>query len=59
MEEKEYVWIDAWVVLRERVVPSRRFESLLRGIFSGFPLASHLALPGSESIFGISQGPPT
>ena len=25
---------------------------------SGFPLANHLALPGSESIFGLTQGPP-
>ena len=25
---------------------------------SGFPLTNHLALPGSESVFGISQGPP-
>ena len=26
--------------------------------FSGFPLANHFALPGSESVFGLSQGPP-
>ena len=25
---------------------------------SGFPLTNHLALPGSESGFGLSQGPP-
>ena len=30
----------------------------LLGISSGFPSDSHLALPGSESVFGISQGPP-
>ena len=30
----------------------------LLGISSTFPLASHLALPGSESVFGISQGSP-
>ena len=35
--------------LRGRVVPSWSFESLLWDISSGFPLASHLALPGSES----------
>ena len=28
------------------------------GISSEFPLTNHLALPGSESVFGISQGPP-
>ena len=28
------------------------------GISSGFPLANYLALPGSESAFGLSQGPP-
>ena len=33
-------------------------ESLLWGISPGFPLTNHLALPGSESVFGISQGPP-
>ena len=36
-----------------------RAESLLRGTSSGFPLTSHLALPGSESIPGLSLGPPT
>ena len=30
----------------------------IQGIYSGFPLASHLALPGSESIFGLSPDPP-
>ena len=33
-------------------------ESLTCGISSGCPLVNHLALLGSESIFGISQGPP-
>ena len=28
------------------------------GISSAFPLMNHLALPGSESVFGISQDPP-
>ena len=27
------------------------------GISSGFPLANHLILPGSEFVFGIPQGP--
>ena len=31
---------------------------LYGGNSSGFPLADHLALPGSVSIFGLSQGPP-
>ena len=29
--------------------------SHLRGISSGFPLVSHIALPGSESVVGISR----
>lgn len=46
--------------LREspRVVLLWQFKSLLWGISSGFPLASHFDLPGSESMFGISQAPP-
>ena len=44
--------------LRERVAPLWKFESLLWGISSGFPLTNYLALPGSESVFGILQGPP-
>ena len=44
--------------LRERVTPSWQFESLLRGISSRFPLANHRDLPGSKSVFGISQDLP-
>ena len=44
--------------LRERVTPSWWFESLIWGISSGFPLANHLTLLGSVSLFGLSQGPP-
>ena len=46
--------------LRERVshwvAPLWRFEFLLWGLSSGFPLAD-LDLPGSQSIFGKSQDP--
>ena len=42
----------------ERVLPSWQFESLIEGIYSGFPLANHFALLGSESIYGSSQGLP-
>ena len=28
------------------------------GISSRFPVADQLALPGSESVLGLSQGPP-
>ena len=55
--EKGYVWIDTRVG-SERVVPLWLFESLLWDISSRSLLASHLALAGSESVFGISQGPP-
>ena len=42
----------------ERVVPLWQLESLLWGISSGFPLVNHFDLPGSLSIFSISQNPP-
>ena len=48
------MWIDTRAG-SERVVTSWQFESLLWGISSGFALASHFDLPGSKSIFGISQ----
>ena len=35
------------------------FESLTQGISSRFPLANHLALPGSESVWFISGSSPT
>ena len=41
-----------------RVVPSWQFELLSWGISSGFPLANHFDLPGSQSIFDLSQNPP-
>ena len=44
-----------WTLESVRVRPSWQFELLLWGISSGFPLISHLNLPGSESIFGVSQ----
>ena len=42
---------------RESVLSSGWFELLLGDISSGFPLAIHLALLGSD-IFGASQEPP-
>ena len=45
--------------LRDRVSPSWQFESLLWGISSVFPLNNHLALPSSDSTFGVSQDIPT
>ena len=47
--------------LRERVAESRPhgcLKPLLWGILGGFPLASHYDSPGSQSLFGIFQGPP-
>ena len=52
----QYTWIDVWLG-SERATLLWSFESLLWRISSGFPLASHLALPGSEAILGISRGP--
>ena len=47
-------------VLRERVrvAPSWQFELLLWGTYSRFPLTNHFDLLGSQSVFGIYQGPP-
>ena len=47
------MWMDTWVGSK-RVVPSWWFESFIWGTSSGFPLASHLALPDSESMWFIS-----
>ena len=43
---------------KERVTLSWWFKSFVWDISSGFLLASHSDLPGSESVFGISQCPP-
>ena len=50
------MWIDTR--LKERVTASWQFKSLIWDISSRFPLANHFDLPGSESVFGVSQGPP-
>ena len=54
------MWIDHTSELRERVpiTPSWQLKSLTGGISSAFPLANHFDLPGSQSIFGVSQDPP-
>ena len=51
------MWIDTQVDL-EGAMPLWWLESVLWDISSGFPLPSHLALSGSESLFGMSQDPP-
>lgn len=60
----------AEVLLGERVHWDRQTDGLresytimvvhitFRGISFDFPLASHLALPSYECIFGVPQGPP-
>ena len=42
----------------QRVTPSWWFDSFIWGISSGCPLVGHLALPGSETICGLSQSSP-
>jgi len=49
------MWIDAGRPT-ERVTPLWCLKSLTWGISSRFPLVSHFDLPGSESLFGLSQG---
>ena len=47
--------------LRERVPesdPCGTLNYFYGGISSGFPLASHFDLPGSQFVSGLSQGPP-
>ena len=39
-------------------MPLWQFELLLWVVFSRFPLANHFGLPGSQSLFGLSQDPP-
>ena len=51
------MWIDTWTG-SERVKLSWQFKPLFWDVSSGFPLANHLALPISESVFGVFQGPP-
>ena len=43
---------------RVRVTPAWQFELLLWGISSGFPLSGCFDLPGSQSVFDISEDPP-
>ena len=48
-----------FVLGKESLIPLFLFpatESLLWGVSSGFPLASHLALPGCESVYGLILG---
>ena len=50
------MWIDTLADLeREESHALVQFALLLSGVSSGFPLANHFDLPGSESVFGISQ----
>ena len=50
----KYPWIDTQTG-SERVPQARSFESLSWGDSSGFLLTNHLALPGSESVFDLSE----
>ena len=55
----QYLWIDTWVDSEGLwVAPLWQFEFLLWNISSWYSLANHFDLPGSQSIYGISQNPP-
>ena len=43
---------------QEKFAPLQLFESLIWGVFSRVPFGQPSYLPGSESVFGLSQGPP-
>ena len=51
------MWIDTQAGSEKESCPRGSLNHIW-GISSRFPLASHLALPGSESELGLSQGPP-
>ena len=57
--EKEYAWIDTRAGSERQSGPDESLSHFYGGISPGFPLVNHLALPGSESILGLSLGPPT
>ena len=59
------MWIDTHGQAQKRVTSSwliwdsyMRYNWVIWGSSSEFPLANHLALPVSDSIFGLIQGPP-
>ena len=55
---KGYVCINTQLCPEGQSCPYSSLNNLYGGISSRFPLVNHLSLPGSESIFGLSQGPP-
>ena len=55
----QYLWRNTQEDSQESpwVVPKWQWKLLIWGISSSFPLANHSDLPGSQSVFGISQDP--
>ena len=54
---KKWLWIDT-LMGWESVVPLGWFKSLIWGKFFKSSLATHLAVSGSGSMSGLTQGPP-
>jgi len=56
----QYVWIDTWADSEGESLSCALVAVwiIFWGLFSSFPLANHFDLPGSQSIFGVSQDPP-
>ena len=54
----QYMWIDTKVDSERDKVALMAFEFLSWDISSSFPLANNFDLPGSQSVFVISQNPP-
>ena len=56
------MWIDTGADLEGEslscTLMASRLNHLYRVFFSGYPLANHSDLPGSQSIFCVSQDPP-
>ena len=50
-----YVLPQSWLI---ESCPRGSLQSFMWGISYGFSLANHFELPGSESVFGVSQDPP-
>ena len=56
----QYVWIDTWADSEGESLSCALVAVwiIFLGLFSSFPLANQFDLPGSQSMFGVSQDPP-
>ena len=55
---KKVCVVDRWGGLRRNLLPCSCLNHLFGAFFSRVPFGQPSYLPGSESVFGLSQGPP-